>query len=115
MRSNYSPCEIIAVRVSPSSDVHAHIPDGVVSGVKKYFSRFAKESHKTFSTVPSITELIVGAITLCNDEQELIQLANANHSLDIDLSQFSILDFTKYAQLIDIGYKAGMEQFQYWQ
>lgn len=113
MRRHFSPCEIIAVRVSPFSDVHAHIPDGVISGVKRYLSRFSKEPIK--QTLPNITEILIGAITLCNDEQELIQLANANHALDINLSQFNILDFSKYVQLIDIGYKAAMEQFQYWQ
>jgi predicted acylesterase/phospholipase RssA len=114
MRNFAPPCEIIAVRVAPFSNVHAQIPDGIVSGFKRYFSRFGGESFKQMANVPSLSELIIGAITLCNDEKELIQLSSANHALDINLSEFSMLDFSKFPQLIDLGYAAAMEQFQSW-
>ncbi len=114
MRNFAPPCEIIAVRVAPFSNVHAQIPEGTVSGFKRYFSRFGGESLKNMAMVPSLSELIIGAITLCNDEKELIQLSNANHALDIDLSEFSMLDFSKFSQLVDLGYAAAMKQFQSW-
>lgn len=111
MRSMAAPCEIIAVRVSPFSNIHADIPDGVVSGFKRYISRFGNESLKKISTVPGLSEIIAGAITLCNDEKEQMQLASANHALDINLSQFGILEFVKLPQLIEAGYSATMEHF----
>lgn len=111
MRNFASPCEIIAVRVSPFSNVYAQIPDGIVSGFKRYFSRFGSEHLKKMAGVPNLSELIIGAITLCNDEKELAQLANANHALDIDLSEFSMLDFSKLPDLIELGYQAAMARF----
>ncbi|RUR12421.1 patatin-like phospholipase family protein [Legionella sp. km772] len=114
MRNFAPPCEIIAVRVSPFSNVHAQIPDGIVSGFKRYFSRFGNDSLKRMAEVPSLSEIIIGTITLCNDEKELIQLSSANHALDINLSEFSMLDFSKLPDLIELGYQAAMEQFQSW-
>lgn len=114
MKNFASPCEIIAVRVSPFSNVHAEIPDGIISGFKRYFSHLRKNAHRAGGRVPSLSELIIGTITLCNDEKELIQLANANYALDIDLSQFNMLDFSKFNQLIDLGYEAAMKQFETW-
>ena len=112
MRAFAPPCEIIAVRVSPFSNVHAEIPDGIVSGFKRYFSRFGGEGIKKMALVPSLSDLVIGAITLCNDEKELIQLSSANHAIDINLSEFSMLDFTKFPRLIDLGYQAAMKQFE---
>ena len=114
MRSIVSPCVVIAVRVAPFSNVHAEIPDGVVSGLKRYMSRFGNDSLKKFADVPSLSEIVAGAITLCNDHRELAQFANADHSLDIDLSKFGILDFPKFPQLVEAGYKAAMDKFQNW-
>lgn len=111
MRNFAGPCEIIAVRVSPFSNAYAQIPDGVVSDLKHYLSRFGSESSRQMAVVPSLTELIMGAITLCNDEKELAQLASANYALDIDLSGFGMLDFARLPDLIELGYRATMERF----
>lgn len=108
MRDLASPCKIIAVRVSPFSNVHARIPDGIVSGLKRYIARFGSAEP---SGVPSFSEIISGAITLCNDEKEAMQLNNADCALDIDLNEFATLDFSKLHELIDVGYKTTMEQF----
>ena len=35
----------------------------------------------------------------------------ANHSIVLDLQEFNLLDFEKYKQLIDMGYKEDMYYF----
>ncbi len=61
--------------------------------------------------MPNVSEIIMGALTLCNDEQEMRMLADADYALDIDLSQFSMLEFDKMPELIELGYQAAMDKF----
>lgn len=46
MRHFAPACKIIAVRVSPFSNIHAQVPDGVISGFRRYFNPFKGESFK---------------------------------------------------------------------
>jgi predicted acylesterase/phospholipase RssA len=106
------PCQIIAIRVSPSSYFHANLTDGVLSGMRYYFSKFRKNIlHQRNESIPNIAEMIVGSITMHNDKNELIQMAQANYALDLDLRHIGILDFSKYQQAIDFGYRHAIEKF----
>ena len=40
-----------------------------------------------------------------------MQMAQANFSLDLDLSHIGILNFAKYPEIIDFGYRHAMEKF----
>jgi len=111
MRRIASPCQIIAVRVSPFSNVHAAIPEGTLSGFKRYMGRFNNRNTLQLGTVPGLAEMIMGAVTLCNDENEMQLLADANYAIDINLNEFGLLEFSKFSQVIDIGYRETMEKF----
>jgi predicted acylesterase/phospholipase RssA/CRP-like cAMP-binding protein len=108
MRSMTPKGQIIAIRVAPFSDIRANIPEGIALGTKLFFTRFNRTAPPP---LPGIAEIIAGAITLCNDKNELHMLANADHSLDLDLKKFSVLGFKKFDAIIETGYREAIEQF----
>lgn len=114
MRNIASPCKIVAIRVSPYTRIHSHLPGGVFSGFKHYFNKFkaSRAPHANIAAgMPNVSEIIMGALTLCNDEQEMRMLADADYALDIDLSPFGMLEFDKMPELIELGYQAAMDKF----
>jgi predicted acylesterase/phospholipase RssA/CRP-like cAMP-binding protein len=112
MNNLESPGSVIAVRVSPFTDVLAEIPDGVVSGIGHYWSYLRGDKQKRYAQIPSLAEIVAGAITLRNDESEQEQFLRATHGLNINLSGFGILDFSKFPELLEVGYQEAMRLFQ---
>lgn len=108
MRSIAPSSKIIAVRVSPLSDIHLRIPDGIVEGIKRFFARHSSPSNKY--TLPGLPDMIAGAITLCNDEKEATMLNEADFALDLPLKEYGLFDFEKLHQLIEMGYRDTMEK-----
>ncbi|MDI1352085.1 MAG: patatin-like phospholipase family protein [bacterium] len=111
MRTVAPTSQIIAVRVSPFSDLKADIPDGIASGLRNFFHRFKLYAHPLPPKVPGIAEMIAGAITLCNDTNESLMLSQADYSLEMNLNKFGLLDFIKLPEIVDIGYRGAMEHF----
>ena len=56
-------------------------------------------------------EVITESIILENEKNEKKMFKLANHSIVLDLQEFNLLDFEKYKQLIDMGYKEAMDYF----
>ena len=110
MRDLAAPCRIVAVRVSPYTEIHSHLPSGMLSGFKHYFNQF-KSGFKSSDQMPSLAEIVIGSMTLCNDEHEMRMLAEADYVLEINLNQFGMLEFDKLPELIELGYKSAMEKF----
>ncbi len=110
MRDIASPCKIVAIRVSPHTEIHSHLPDGILSGFRHYFSKLKSGLRKS-ADMPSLAEIMIGSMTLCNDEHEMRMLAEADYVLEINLNQFGMLEFNKLPELIELGYKAAMEKF----
>ncbi len=108
MRDFARPKKLIAVRVAPFSSIHAQIPDGIASGFKRYFPFLNRGADPI---LPNISEIITGSIVLCSNEYERYQLTKADNVLDIDVSTFGLLDFSKLPQLVELGYQAAMEQY----
>ena len=110
MRDITSPCKIVAVRVSPYTEIHSHLPEGILSGFKYYFRKL-KFGYRSATKMPKLADILIGSMTLCNDEHEMRALAEADYVLEINVNQYALFDFEKLPELIEIGYKATMEKF----
>lgn len=110
MREIAAPCKIIAVRVTPFTEIHSYLPTGILSGFKHFCNKF-RSAISLVTEMPNLAEIVIGSMTLCNDEREMRMLAEADYVLEINLNQFGMLEFDKLPELIDLGYKAAMEKF----
>ena len=110
MRDLAAPCKIVAVRVSPFTEIHGHFPSGILSGFQYYYNKLKRDLSLS-EDMPNLAEIVIGSMTLCNDEHEMRMLAEADYVLEINLNQFGMIEFDKLHELIDLGYKAAMEKF----
>ncbi|MCC5792544.1 MAG: cyclic nucleotide-binding domain-containing protein [Legionellaceae bacterium] len=110
MRNVAPSSRIIAVRVSPSINIHAHIPNGIASGLKRFLWGPAQTENPLENNVPGIADIIAGSVSMCNDEKEEKMLLSADYQLDMDFSKYPMLDFSKLPELIELGYTKTMEQ-----
>jgi len=111
MRGLSPNANIFAIQVSPSSMRHGHIPDGVASGFELFYNHVKRKNLVSCSLIPNIMEVITESIILENEKNEKKMFKLANHSIVLDLQEFDLLDFEKYKQLIDMGYKEAMDYF----
>ena len=109
MRDFAAPCKIVAVRVSPFTEIHSHLPSGILSGFKHYYDKLIRKSSSS-AKMPNLAEIVIGSMTLCNDRHELRMLDEADYVLEINLNQFGMVEFDKLPELIELGYKAAMEK-----
>lgn len=110
MRELAAPCKIVAIRVAPFTEIHTHLPSGILSGFKHYYSKL-RSGLNLSAEMPNLAEIVIGSMTLCNDEHEMRMLDEADYVLEINLNQFGMVEFDKLPELIDLGYKAAMEKF----
>ncbi len=81
------------------------LPDGAFPSGWQLIKDFVFNGGKRTKCVPNLVELLVAATTLSSDARLVHTEATADLFLDPDLSEFSVVDFSKTAQMVESGYQ----------
>lgn len=107
MRHRTNGGKIIGARVSTVSIPTAQIPEGVLSGWRLLFQLLLKKTGPRF---PNIADIIVKTIGLSSLAHENKMLLEADCFINVEAKDYSLFDFKKMEELIEIGYRATMNK-----
>ncbi len=103
---------IIAVNVSPRSDLHTTF-EGVPSPMAMLAERYLKTSSH-HDDVPGIGEILTRCMTLGDARHRKTVAALTDLRLDPPIEGIGLLDFEQLDQLVDIGYRYASEKLASW-
>lgn len=109
MRPMTNRGKIIVARLPVDTTIKAKIPEGYISGWDLFLQRL-NPFMKTKTQLPSIAEIISNTIMVSSQSHENKIISQADYTIDLNMTNYALLDFKPIDKIVEEGYRQGMEQ-----